>query len=62
MELILNTADTITECCVQFWTLQYNRDITILEQGQQRATKMRKALENMCDNEEKLQELFGVEK
>lgn len=36
-------------CCVQLWAPQYNRGIGIVEQGLQRATKMRKALEHICD-------------
>ncbi|KAJ7397314.1 hypothetical protein BTVI_136734 [Pitangus sulphuratus] len=28
------------ECCVQFWALQYKRDMEILEEAQQRVTKM----------------------
>lgn len=53
--------DTISECCTQFWAPQYNRDMGILQQGQQRAAKMRKALKHICDYE-KPKELFSVEK
>ncbi|KAK4824387.1 LOW QUALITY PROTEIN: hypothetical protein QYF61_014047 [Mycteria americana] len=37
-------------------------DMGILEQGQQRATKMRKTLDHICDYKEKPRELFSLEK
>jgi len=51
------------EFCVQFWALQYNRDMDIMEIAQSRVTKTIKGLEH-SSYEEKLRELdlFSLEK
>ncbi|KAK4831658.1 hypothetical protein QYF61_018625 [Mycteria americana] len=51
------------ECCGQFWTPQYKRDMDTLERFQRRATRTMKGLEHLS-YEEKLRELgpFSLEK
>jgi len=51
------------ECCVQFWTPQYDRDMDRLKRVQQRATKMMKVLKHLSYEERLRQlELFSLEK
>ncbi|GAB0179765.1 hypothetical protein GRJ2_000441800 [Grus japonensis] len=51
------------ECCVQFWALQYKRDMDTLQRVQRKVTKMMKGLEHLS-YEERLRELelIGLEK
>ncbi|KAK4823761.1 hypothetical protein QYF61_006057 [Mycteria americana] len=60
---LLSTGETHLACWVQFWVPQYNRDRDILDQVQQRATKMIKRLEDLS-HKERLRELglFSLEK
>jgi len=44
------------ECCVQFWALQYKRDMDILESVQQRTVKVMKVLKHPS-YEKRLREL-----
>lgn len=46
----------VRECRVRFWALQYERDMAILEQVQQRVMKIIKGLEHHS-HKEKLREL-----
>lgn len=39
------------ECSVQFWALQYKRDIEVLEQVQQKAIKMNQGLKHLSYEE-----------
>jgi len=51
------------ECCVQFWALQYERDMDILERVQQGATKMVKGLEHLvCEERLRQLALFSSKK
>ncbi|TRZ10370.1 hypothetical protein HGM15179_016735 [Zosterops borbonicus] len=51
------------ECCVQFWPPQYKRDMELLEQVQQRATKMMEGLKHLS-YKDRLREvgLFSLKK
>ena len=51
------------ECWVQFWAAQYRKDVEVLQQGQRRAARLGKGLENMaCKERLKEVGLFSVGK
>ena len=49
------------QSCVQFWTLQYKRDMELLEQVQRKAAKIIMGLEHLS-YKDRLRELFCLEK
>ena len=51
------------ECWVQFWAPQYRKDMEVLQQGQRRAARLGKGLENVAYEErQKELGLFGLGK
>jgi len=49
--------------CVQFWAPQYNRDIELLKEVQQRTAKMAKGLEHLsCEERLRKLELIRLQK
>ena len=51
------------EYCVQAWSLQYRRDVDLLEEVQRRATKIMKGLKNLsCEDRLRELGLFSLEK
>ncbi|RMC18602.1 hypothetical protein DUI87_04496 [Hirundo rustica rustica] len=53
---LLSPGEAHLECSVQFWALQENRDMELLEQVRQRTMKIIKGLEHLS-YEEQLREL-----